>query len=87
MTDHVPINPCTIPQFTGDLDALEQDKNAITAAAGTFRDAGSNVDSEFQGLSAFYSAPEAAQLFATTKPVKTDSDFFADQLESAATAL
>ncbi|MDH6540830.1 hypothetical protein M2167_008330, partial [Streptomyces sp. SPB4] len=34
MTDHVPINPCTIPQFTGDLDALEQDKNAITAAAG-----------------------------------------------------
>lgn len=87
MTDHVPINPCTIPQFTGDLDALEQDKTAITTAAGTFRDAGSNVDSEFQGLSAFYSAPEAAQLFATTKPVKTDSDFFADQLESAAKAL
>ncbi|MFJ3882872.1 hypothetical protein ACIPW5_36150 [Streptomyces sp. NPDC090077] len=87
MTDHVPINPCTIPQFTGDLDALEQDHAAITAAAGTFRDAGSNVDSEFQGLSAFYAAPEAAQLFATTKPVKTDSDFFADQLESAAKAL
>ncbi|MFD8978678.1 hypothetical protein [Streptomyces sp. NPDC059564] len=87
MTDHVPINPCLIPQFTGDLDALEQDHTAITTAAGTFRDAGSNVDSEFQGLSAFYSAPEAAQLFATTKPVKTDSDFFADQLESAAKAL
>ncbi|EFL15902.1 hypothetical protein [Streptomyces sp. C] len=87
MTDHVPINPCTIPQFTGDLDALEQDHAAITAAAGTFRTAGANVDSEFQGLSAFYAAPEAAQLFATTKPVKTDSDFFADQLESAAKAL
>ncbi|MGE7389895.1 hypothetical protein ACQKM2_30890 [Streptomyces sp. NPDC004126] len=87
MTDHVPINPCTIPQFTGDLDALEQDHAAITAAAGTFRTAGANVDSEFQGLSAFYTAPEAAQLFATTKPVKTDSDFFADQLESAAKAL
>ncbi|MEU3723017.1 hypothetical protein [Streptomyces sp. NPDC031705] len=87
MTDHVPINPCTIPQFTGDLDALEQDHAAITTAAGTFRDAGANVDSEFQGLSAFYSAPEAAKLFATTKPVKTDSDFFADQLESAAKAL
>ncbi|MFD0355898.1 hypothetical protein ACFVHW_19500 [Streptomyces sp. NPDC127110] len=87
MTDHVPINPCAIPQFTGDLDALEQDHAAITAAAGTFRTAGANVDSEFQGLSAFYAAPEAAQLFATTKPVKTDSDFFADQLESAAKAL
>ncbi|MEU8434974.1 EndoU domain-containing protein [Streptomyces sp. NPDC029216] len=87
MTDHIPINPCAIPQFTGDLDALEQNHKAITAAAGTFRDAGANVDSEFQGLSAFYSAPEAAQLFATTHPVKTDSDFFADQLESAAKAL
>ncbi|GLX18830.1 hypothetical protein [Streptomyces lavendulae] len=87
MADHVPINPCTIPQFTGDLDALEQDHAAITAAAGTFRTAGENVDSEFQGLSAFYAAPEAAKLFATTKPVKTDSDFFADQLESAAKAL
>ncbi|MFJ8166074.1 hypothetical protein ACIRBY_34860 [Streptomyces sp. NPDC096136] len=87
MTDHVPINPCTIPQFTGDLDALERNRTAIDSAAGTFRDAGSNVDSEFQGLSAFYSAPEAEKLFATTKPVKTDSDFFADQLESAAKAL
>ncbi|WP_079428034.1 hypothetical protein [Streptomyces katrae] len=87
MTDHVPINPCTIPLFTGDLDELEKNKTAIATAAGTFRDAGSNVDSEFQGLSAFYSAPEAEKLFATTKPVKTDSDFFADQLESAAKAL
>ncbi|MER6217373.1 hypothetical protein ABT213_25400, partial [Streptomyces sp. NPDC001674] len=87
MTDHVPINPCTIPQFTGDLDALEKNKTAIDTAAGTFRDAGSNVDSEFQGLAAFYSAPEAEKLFATTKPVKTDSDFFADQLETAAKAL
>ncbi|MFF4370197.1 hypothetical protein [Streptomyces sp. NPDC001594] len=87
MADHVPINPCSIPQFTGDLEALEQNHKAITAAAGTFRDAGANVDSEFQGLSAFYSAPEAAQLFATTHPVKTDSDFFADQLEAAAKAL
>ncbi|MFF4370204.1 hypothetical protein [Streptomyces sp. NPDC001594] len=87
MADHVPINPCTIPLFTGDLDALEKNKTAIDTAAGTFRDAGSNVDSEFQGLSAFYSAPEAEKLFATTKPVKTDSDFFADQLESAAKAL
>ncbi|MFF4365624.1 hypothetical protein [Streptomyces sp. NPDC001594] len=87
MTDHVPINPCTIPLFTGDLDALEKNKTAIDTAAGTFRDAGANVDSEFQGLSAFYSAPEAEKLFATTKPVKTDSDFFADQLESAAKAL
>ncbi|AYV29094.1 hypothetical protein EES41_20500 [Streptomyces sp. ADI95-16] len=87
MSDEQPINPCTIPQFTGDLEALEKDRASLTSAAGTFRDAGANVDSEFQGLSAFYSAPEAAQLFATTNPVRTGSDFFADQLDSAAKAL
>ncbi|MEU9036486.1 hypothetical protein AB0D45_16495 [Streptomyces sp. NPDC048352] len=76
-----------IPQFTGDLEALEQDRTAIAAAASTFREAGADVDNEFQGLAAFYTAPEAAQLFATTTPVRTNSDFFADQLESAATAL
>ncbi|MFJ3879139.1 hypothetical protein ACIPW5_16915 [Streptomyces sp. NPDC090077] len=87
MSGEQPVNPCTVPTFTGDLEALEHDYAAITAAAGTFRDAGANVDSEFQGLSAFYSAPEAAQLFATTQPVRTDSDFFADQMDAAAKAL
>ncbi|WP_050779677.1 hypothetical protein [Streptomyces sp. C] len=87
MADHIPINPCTIPQFTGDLDALEQDRTAIAAAASTLRDTGANVDNTFQGLAAFYSAPEAAQLFATTNRVQTESDYFADQLETAAQAL
>ncbi|MDK9497784.1 hypothetical protein QEZ40_002728 [Streptomyces katrae] len=87
MADHIPINPCTIPQFTGDLDALEQDRTAIAAAASSLRDTGANIDSTFQGLAAFYSAPEAAQLFATTNRVRTESDHFADQLETAAQAL
>ncbi|MFD0353061.1 hypothetical protein ACFVHW_04815 [Streptomyces sp. NPDC127110] len=87
MADHIPINPCTIPQFTGDLDALEQDRTAIAAAASTLRDTGANVDNTFQGLASFYSAPEAAQLFATTNRVQTESDYFADQLETAAQAL
>ncbi|MEV7543248.1 protein phosphatase, partial [Streptomyces sp. NPDC089915] len=87
MTDHKPIDPCSIPLFTGDLEALEQNRAAIASAAGTFRDAGAHVDSEFQGLAAFYTAPEAAQLFATTKPVRTDSDLFAGHLETAAKAL
>ncbi|MGW1146017.1 hypothetical protein ACWD6I_13350 [Streptomyces sp. NPDC002454] len=45
------------------------------------------MHARFQGLSAFYTAPEAEQLFATTTPVKTESDLFADQLESVTTAL
>ncbi|MGE7389900.1 hypothetical protein ACQKM2_30915 [Streptomyces sp. NPDC004126] len=87
MADHIPINPCTIPQFTGDLDSLEQDRTAIAAAASTLRDTGANVDNTFQGLASFYSSPEAAQLFATTNRVQTESDYFADQLEVAAQAL
>ncbi|MFD4829903.1 proline-rich domain-containing protein [Streptomyces uncialis] len=45
------------------------------------------MHARFQGLSAFYTAPEAEQLFATTGPVKSESDVFADQLESVTTAL
>ncbi|MER5490744.1 hypothetical protein [Streptomyces sp. NPDC002490] len=81
------INPCTIPQFTGDLEELETQRKVLHAAAGTFRDSGADVHARFQGLSAFYTAPEAEQLFATTTPVKTESDLFADQLESVTTAL
>ncbi|MFJ3880499.1 hypothetical protein ACIPW5_23940 [Streptomyces sp. NPDC090077] len=87
VADHIPINPCAIFQFTGDLDALEQDRTAIATAAATLRDTGANVDAEFQGLASFYSAPEAAQLFATTHRVRTESDHYADHLEAAAKAL
>ncbi|WP_329559967.1 hypothetical protein OG711_20100 [Streptomyces uncialis] len=45
------------------------------------------MHARFQGLSAFYTAPEAERLFATTGPVKSESDVFADQLESVTTAL
>ncbi|MFG3282908.1 hypothetical protein [Streptomyces sp. NPDC048111] len=81
------IEPGQIPQFTGDLDQLTKDAAALTHQAGAFRDAGADVHKEFQGLSACYHAPEADQLFATTLPVKTQSDDFADELEKAATAL
>ncbi|MCA6094091.1 hypothetical protein LE181_18225 [Streptomyces sp. SCA3-4] len=45
------------------------------------------MHSSFQGLSACYKAPEAEKLFATTKPVETRSDAFADDLEKVASAL
>ncbi|TQK44371.1 hypothetical protein FBY35_5874 [Streptomyces sp. SLBN-118] len=81
------INPSEIPQFTGDLEQLETDTLVLTADAVMFRTSGALVHSEFQGLSAFYAAPEAEKLFATTAPVKADSDFFADQLETVSSAL
>ncbi|MFF9395874.1 hypothetical protein [Streptomyces griseoluteus] len=81
------IDPSGIPHFIGDLGTLDTDVMLLTADAGQFRASGSDVHTEFQGLSAFYEAPEAEQLFATTLPVKQKSDAFADDLEKVATAL
>ncbi|MEU1144128.1 hypothetical protein ACFYO9_14150 [Streptomyces sp. NPDC005863] len=81
------IEPAKIPQFTGDLELLEENSTTLTAGAALFRIEGALVHSDFQGLAAFYETPEADDLFATTKPVATMSDAFADDLEKVATAL
>lgn len=81
------IVPSGIPQFTGDLGTLETETKALAADAKLFRDSGASVHSTFQGLSACYTAPEADKLFATTKPVQTKSDAFADDLEKVSAAL
>ncbi|MGJ5758893.1 hypothetical protein [Streptomyces galbus] len=81
------IKPDEIPQFTGNLFQLELDHAALKKDAGNVRDTGSDVHSQFQGLSAFYQAPEAEQLFATTKPVKDRADEFATGLETVSSAL
>jgi hypothetical protein len=81
------IKPGEIPQFTGNLEDLEVAYGALKKDAGHVRSAGSDVHSQFQGLSAYYEAPEAEKLFATTKPVKDRANSFADDLEKVATAL
>ncbi|MEU7132149.1 hypothetical protein [Streptomyces sp. NPDC046261] len=81
------IVPTGIPQFTGNLETLETETKALAADAKLFRESGASVHSTFQGLSACYKAPEADKLFATTKPVETKSDAFADDLEKVTAAL
>nr|BFD84737.1 hypothetical protein StreXyl84_41380 [Streptomyces sp. Xyl84] len=81
------IEPGEIPQFTGDLGLLEKACGDLKADAGGVRDAGGEVHSRFQGLSAYYRAPEAEQLFASTRPVKERADSFATGLESVSGAL
>jgi hypothetical protein len=81
------IQPDQIPQFTGNLEQLEKDYAGLKKDAGNVRDTGADVHSQFQGLSAYYRAPEAEQLFATTKPVKDKADAFADDLEKVSSAL
>lgn len=81
------IDPSGIPHFIGDLATLDTDVTNVNTHAGEFRSAGADVHAEFQGLSAFYQAPEADQLFASTLPVKTKTDAFADDLEQVSSAL
>ncbi|MGI5140021.1 ADP-ribosyltransferase [Streptomyces sp. CA-106110] len=81
------INPGQIPQFTGDLAQLEKDYGDLKSDASHVRSTGRDVHTQFQGLSAYYTAPEAEQLFATTKPVADRADGFAGDLETVSSAL
>ncbi|MGW2819044.1 hypothetical protein [Streptomyces sp. NPDC001415] len=87
MSEPESIVPSGIPQFTGDLDSLDHDTALLNAQAGAFRDAGAGIHAHFQGAAAFYKAPEAEQLFATTAPVATKTATFAGQLEKVSGAL
>ncbi|MFE7330998.1 hypothetical protein ACFU8W_39980, partial [Streptomyces sp. NPDC057565] len=80
------IKPEAIPQFTGDLGQLEKDYAGLKADAGHIRSTGSDVHTQFQGLSAYYIAPEAEKLFDSTKPVQDRADTFGDDLEKVSTA-
>ncbi|WP_139140903.1 hypothetical protein [Streptomyces oceani] len=81
------IDPSGVPDFTGSLEQLAKDVKGLRGDAGDIRDTGADTHANFQGLSAFYTAPEAEQLFATTEPVKTRADTFASDLETVADAL
>ncbi|MFJ8504630.1 hypothetical protein [Streptomyces avermitilis] len=81
------IDPSGIPQFTGDFDELDKDTSGLRGNAIGIRDSGMDVHSRFQMLEAFYTAPEADDLFATTRPVMDTSDAFATKLETVADAL
>ncbi|WP_269859402.1 hypothetical protein [Streptomyces sp. RPT161] len=81
------IDPDKIPQFTGNLDQLESEASGLKTDGGNITKSGGDVHSTFQGLSAFYRAPEAEQLFATTKPVADGAKTFGDDLATVASAL
>ncbi|WP_340559009.1 hypothetical protein [Streptomyces sp. GSL17-111] len=81
------VDPSGVPSFTGDFGLLEEEAAALKEDAGKIRDTGSGVHATFQGLSAFYTAPEADQLFGSTRPVSDRADDFADDLEKVAGAL
>lgn len=81
------IQPESIPLFTGNLGQLEQHTDALRVEADGIRQAGAEAHRQFQGLSAFYEAPEAERLFASTAPARDGADAFADKVATVADAL
>ncbi|WP_329616145.1 hypothetical protein OG244_26445 [Streptomyces brevispora] len=69
MSENDPVNLAGIPVFTGDLALLDTKVTALTKGGEAISTAAGDIHSSFGGLQAFYRAPEADQLFATTKPV------------------
>ncbi|MFF2534827.1 hypothetical protein [Streptomyces cyaneofuscatus] len=69
MSENDPVDPYGIPVFTGDLTVLDQKVTSLANDGEKIATAAGDVHGSFGGLRAFYQAPEADQLFATTKPV------------------
>lgn len=87
MSDDKPIPLEGIPVFTGNLATLDVKVTELTSAGSTIATATGDIHSSFGGLQAFYQAPEAEQLFATTKPVETSGQTLKSDLKTIATAL
>ncbi|SCF82318.1 hypothetical protein GA0115255_107695, partial [Streptomyces sp. Ncost-T6T-2b] len=69
MSGEQPVDPYGIPVFTGNLAVLDRQVTALAKDGAKIATATGDIHSSFGGLQAFYKAPEADQLFATTKPV------------------
>ncbi|MFD9339677.1 hypothetical protein ACFWBF_35665 [Streptomyces sp. NPDC060028] len=82
-----PVDPAEIPVFTGNLAELETRTKALSGDGSRIATAGSDVHTTFGGLSAFYQAPEAEQLFAVTKPVVDVTASFTSDLKVISGAL
>ncbi|MER7107811.1 hypothetical protein [Streptomyces sp. NPDC000229] len=70
MSNDAPVDPAEVPVFTGNEAVLEQKVTALSGAGVKISTAAGDVHTSFGGLRAFYKAPEAEQLFATTQPVQ-----------------
>ncbi|MFJ2570058.1 hypothetical protein ACIOYT_06520 [Streptomyces halstedii] len=87
MSDDKPIALEGIPVFTGNLATLDVKVTELSSAAETVATTTRDVHSSFGGLQAFYQAPEAEQLFATTKPVVDTGQTLKSDLTAISRAL
>ncbi|MGW1200554.1 hypothetical protein ACWD4B_32645 [Streptomyces sp. NPDC002536] len=82
-----PIDPISIPHYTGNLGELQKAVASLKKDASGIRATGANTHSTFQGLAPDYDAPERDQLLATTIPVRDQASQFARNLETVQSAL
>ncbi|MEV5442158.1 hypothetical protein AB0N23_06370 [Streptomyces sp. NPDC052644] len=87
MSNNQPVNPAEIPVFTGDVEVLEAKVKALRGHGVKVATAAGDVHGTFGGLRAFYQAPEADQLFSTTKPVVEKSLQLSSEMSVIAGAL
>ncbi|MEU8891903.1 hypothetical protein [Streptomyces sp. NPDC048442] len=87
MSDFTPVPPSGVPQFTGYLPSLEQQAISLRKGGTKLAAQGKSTHTTFQGLSAFYQAPEADRLFATTVPISTKAHDLGADLGTVADAL
>ncbi|MQA81751.1 MAG: DUF4237 domain-containing protein [Streptosporangiales bacterium] len=81
------IEPGKIPQFSGNLELVETASGKLTSAGPKVTSTGASVHNTFQGLSHHYIAPESADLFASTAPVKSKASHIGGQITSVGGAL
>lgn len=84
---NAPVDPANVPVFTGQLALLDEKVRALSADGDALANAGSSVHTTFGGMSAYYKAPEAEQLFAVTQPVVDITLSFSGDMRIIAGAL
>ncbi|WP_143608649.1 hypothetical protein [Streptomyces sp. CB03234] len=87
MSNDAPVDPAEVPEFTGDPVVLDAKVKALSGAGVKISTAAGDVHTSFGGLRSFYKAPEAEQLFATTRPVQDKALEIASDLSVIAGAL
>ncbi|WP_227014623.1 MULTISPECIES: DNA/RNA non-specific endonuclease [Nocardiopsis] len=81
------INPANFPVPTASPGTLEMHARALRRKGSTVSGLGSDIKSDWAGLTSCYSAPEAETLYAVVDPVAADGDKVETSFGKAATAL
>ncbi|WP_194949746.1 hypothetical protein [Actinomyces trachealis] len=81
------IDTSKLPALNLDVASLRTNASDLKTKAGDVRTSGASLNTTWGGMSSCYKAPEQETLYGAMKPVETDCDSLADNLESIAGAL